>query len=395
MESIARLTLMKKNLVILGSTGSIGENALRVAEHLAPEIRVVGLAAKTRLKRAAEQAAELQCGWVAAADTECVTELQDMLPPGCRALGGTEALCEAVSASNVDIVLCAIVGTAGLEPVLAAVRAGKDIALASKEILVMAGELVMPEAGRCGVRILPVDSEHSALFQCLDGRDPADVSRLILTASGGPFRTMSGEELRRVTPERASAHPTWSMGGKITVDSATLMNKGLEIIEAHWLFGMPQDRIDVVIHPQSIVHSMVEFTDGSVLGQMGVPDMRLPIQYALTYPERRPRMIGPMDFSSTLHLDFEPPDETRFPALRLAREAVDAGGTMPAVLNAANEAAVAEFCAGRLSFPGIWETVAEVMSRHEPCRRPALGDMLAADAWARETARAVSRRRGE
>jgi len=377
---------MKKRVAILGSTGSIGENALCVARHLADEVRVVGVAACRRVERLAEQAAEFECEWAAAADPAAAERLPGLLPDGCCAVGDREALCELVSSHKVDVVLCAIVGTAGLHPVLAAIRAGKDIALASKEVLVMAGELVMAEVRRCGVRILPVDSEHSALFQCLEGRRPADVTRLILTASGGPFRNTPAAELAKVTCAQALAHPTWNMGGKVTLDSATLMNKGLEIIEARWLFGLPPEKIDVVIHPQSIVHSMVEFMDGSILAQMSAPDMRLPIQYALTCPERRPGLIQSMDFGAALQLDFEPPDQERFPSLGLARQALAASGTMPAVFNAANEAAVARFCADGLSFPGIWETVADVMSRHSPQAHPSLPEIIAADAWAREAA---------
>ena len=272
---------------------------------------------------------------------------------------------------------------------LAAIRAGKTIALASKEVLVMAGEQVMAEARRSGVRILPVDSEHSAVFQCLEGHRIADVKRLILTASGGPFRRTPAADLARVTPELALAHPTWNMGAKITIDSATLMNKGLEVIEAHWLFGVAPDRIDVVIHPQSIVHSMVEFNDGSILAQLGNPDMRLPIQYALTYPERRSSLIPGMDFSIARSLEFEPPDDARFPALRLARQALEAGGTAPAVFNAANEVAVARFLSRAIPFPGIWQTVEAVLARHASVPHPSLETILAADAWAREMAAQV------
>ncbi len=374
-----------KNIVLLGSTGSIGENAVQVVRNLSDELRVVGVAAGSSTVRLAEQASVLGCRWACIADASALPDLSGRLPDGCRAVCSSD-LCELVAAPDVDLVLCSIVGTAGLQPVLAAIRAGKDIALASKEVLVMAGELVMAAAERHGVRLLPVDSEHCALFQCLDGRDPGTVQRLILTASGGPFRTLSRPELATVTPAQALAHPTWDMGSKITVDSATLMNKALELIEARWLFGVAQDRIDVVVHPQSIIHSMVEFADASILAQMGNPDMRLPIQYCLTYPSRSPSLITPMDFSQAWTLTFEPPDQDRFPAVRLARQALMAGGTMPAVLNAANEIAVARFCDGRLTFTGIAETVERVMACHTPGSASDLGGILAADAWARRKA---------
>ncbi len=374
---------MKRNLVILGSTGSIGRNAVWVARNLGQELHVAGIAAQRSLKLLAEQAAELRCEWAGAADAEGARELRAILPSGCRAVAGEAGLIEMVTAPSVDIVLCAIVGTAGLKPVLAAIRAGKTIALASKEILVMAGELVMAEARKNNVRILPVDSEHSAVFQCLEGQRPESLRRIILTASGGPFRTRPAGSLAGITAAEALAHPTWNMGRKVTIDSATLMNKGLEMIEARWLFDVPQERIDVVIHPQSIVHSLVEFADGSVLAQMGRPDMRLPIQYALTWPHRRPLPLEPLDLVKAGHLDFEAPDPRRFPALTLARRALDAGGTMPAVYNAANEAAVARFLTGTLSFPGIWETVAAVMDRHTPVAYAGLPQILKADAWAR------------
>jgi 1-deoxy-D-xylulose-5-phosphate reductoisomerase len=304
-----------------------------------------------------------------------------------------------------DIVLVAIVGTAGLEPALAAIRAGKDLAVASKEILVMAGELVMTEARKHGVKVLPVDSEHSAIFQCLEGRDPADVKRLILTASGGPFRQTPRERFESITVAEALKHPSWNMGQKITIDSATLFNKGLEMIEARWLFDMEIDRVDVVIHPQSIIHSMVEFRDGSILAQLSMPDMRYPIQYALTWPRRLPNSMPPTDFAKIGTLTFENPDRDRFPSLRLAREAGRLGGTMPAVFNAANEVAVARFVDGKIGFVQIFETVEKVMGAHKvggesPARKPAspghawvaeptLDVILEADQWARKEAERV------
>ena len=391
---------MSRTIVILGSTGSIGENAVRVAKHLGNRIRVSGLAAGRRWQRLAQQAHELDARHVVVADPGDLEPLQQLLPEGCRAATGSQALCDLVTRPEVDTVLCAIVGTAGFEPVLAAIRAGKDIALASKEVLVMAGPAVMAEASRCGVRILPVDSEHSAIFQCLEAErlksrhgsssNAEVVRRLVLTASGGPFRRSSIQELERVTPEHALAHPTWNMGRKVTIDSATLMNKGLELIEARWLFDLPPERIDVWIHPQSIVHSMVEFVDGAVLAQLSVPDMRLPIQYALTWPERWEGLTPPLDIGRLRTLEFEEPDHTRFPALLLARRALAEGGTMPAVLNAANEAAVDRFCDGSLSFTGIPRLVESVMARHDPLASPDLGQIREADAWAREEARRLT-----
>ncbi len=357
---------MKKRLAILGSTGSIGENAIRVVKHLAGEFEVTGVVARQSVARLGQQARELGCRWAITSDPALQGQLASAVPEGCQALAGDEAIIERVAQENVDMVLCAIVGTAGLRAVLSAIRAGKDIALATKEILVLAGDLVMAEAKRCGVRILPVDSEHSAIFQCLEGHNSGEIRRLILTASGGPFRKASRQELEAVTPAQALAHPTWDMGPKVTIDSATLMNKGLELIEACRLFGLPPSQVDVVIHPQSIVHSMVEFTDGSVLAQLGQPDMRLPIQYALTYPRRRPGTLPPFDFTKLHTLEFIPPDHERFPALRLARQAMAAGGTMTAVYNAANEVAVQAFCNGTVAFTDIPAVVERTLQAHAP-----------------------------
>jgi len=284
------------------------------------------------------------------------------------------------------MVLIAIVGTGGLKPALAAIEAGKDIAVASKEILVMAGEAVMEAARRKGVRVLPVDSEHNAIFQCLEGREPSEVQRLILTASGGPFRELPAAKLAGVTLEQALRHPTWNMGNKITIDSATLFNKGLEMIEARWLFNVEMARVDVIVHPQSIIHSMVEFVDGSVLAQLSHSDMCFPIQYAVTWPARVPNSLRPLDFAALRQLDFEAPRREDFPALDLAREAGERGGTLPAVLNAANEIAVAAFLDSRIPFPRIWETVATVMQRHPVIADPSLDDILEADREARAAA---------
>jgi 1-deoxy-D-xylulose-5-phosphate reductoisomerase len=378
---------MAKRVVILGSTGSIGESALAVARHLGERVTVVGVAAGARTERLAEQAREFGCRWAYTGRLERRAGLAGQLPAGCAAVADEAELCARVGAPDVDLVLCAVVGTAGFRPVLAAIRAGKDMALASKEILVLAGELVLAEVARHGVRLLPVDSEHCAIFQCLaaePGR--ASVRRLILTASGGPFHARPELDLATVTPEMALSHPTWRMGAKITIDSATLMNKGLELIEAHWLFGLPPERVEIVIHPQSVVHSMVEFVDGSILAQLSYPDMRLPIQYCLTYPERVPSLQRPMDFTQAQRLDFAPPQHDRFPAIRLARAACAAGGVLPAAYNAANEVAVERFLAGALRFDGIWAVVEQTLARQTRQPQPDLETVLAADAEARRVA---------
>jgi len=301
-------------------------------------------------------------------------------------LTGEKGLVELATMPEADIVLIAIVGTAGLEPALAAIRAGKDLAVASKEILVMAGELVMSEARKHGVKVLPVDSEHSAIFQCLEGRHPADVKRLILTASGGPFRQTPREQFPDITVAQALKHPSWTMGQKITIDSATLFNKGLEMIEARWLFDIEIDRVDVVVHPQSIVHSIVEFQDGSMLAQLSAPDMRHPIQYALVGPKRLPNSMPPTDLAKIGMLTFENPDQNKFPSLRLAHLAGRVGGTLPAVFNAANEVAVERFVTGQIRFTDIFTTVEKTMTAHCPVSQPPLDAILAADAWARREA---------
>ena len=308
--------------------------------------------------------------------------------PGARTAissgdGGAERLLELATLPSADLVLIAIVGTGGLRPALAAIEAGKDIAVASKEILVMAGGIVMEAARRRGVKVLPVDSEHNAIFQCLEGRASTEVRRLILTASGGPFRKMPADQLASVTLEQALKHPTWEMGRKITIDSATLFNKGLEMIEARWLFDVEMARVDVIVHPQSIVHSMVEFIDSSVLAQLSVTDMCFPIQYAVTWPERVPNRLAQLDFTQLSRLEFETPRRADFPALDLARAAGEAGGTLSAVLNAANEIAVAAFLERRCTFPAIWQTVARVMEEHQCIAAAGLDAILAADSWAR------------
>ncbi|MDR7523131.1 MAG: 1-deoxy-D-xylulose-5-phosphate reductoisomerase [Armatimonadota bacterium] len=371
-------------LVVLGSTGSIGRAALEVAEGLG-DVEVMGLSARANVELLATQARRWRPRAVAILDPAAAARVQGDLPPGVRLLVGADGLLALASMPEADVVLVALVGAAGLSPTLAALAAGHDVALANKEALVAGGALVTAARERSGARLLPVDSEHSAIFQCLAGQDRAAVRRLILTASGGPFLRRPLQDLRSATVEEALAHPTWNMGPKVTIDSATLMNKGLEIIEAHWLFGVAAAQIEVVIHPQSLVHSMVEFIDGSTIMQAGVPDMRGPIQYALTAPRRRPGPVRPLEWSR-LHLTFEQPDPERFPALALARRALELGGVAPAVLNAANEVAVVKFLQGTIRFPEIVETVAAVLERCEPRPADSLESVLDADAWARREA---------
>jgi len=373
---------MKKRVVVLGATGSIGESTMRVARALPEQIKIVGLSGRNNTTRLLELAREFPSAQLCAGNEASAAALGAELPDH-TILHGDSGLEQLATLPEADIVLVAIVGTAGLKPALQALESDKDLAVASKEILVMAGEQVMAAAARMGGRVLPVDSEHNAILQCLDGKDPATIKRLILTCSGGPFRNATAADLAGVTPEQALRHPTWSMGRKISVDSATLFNKGLEMIEAKWLFGIPMEKIDVVIHPQSIVHSMVEFVDGSIIAQMSSTDMALPIQYALTYPERYAGPCAPLDLASVGRLDFEEPRTDLFPALDLARRAGTAGGTLPAVLNAANEAAVDAFLARRLSFPGIWESVARAMETVPFVEHPTLEQLIEADRAAR------------
>ncbi|MEZ5300002.1 MAG: 1-deoxy-D-xylulose-5-phosphate reductoisomerase [Verrucomicrobiales bacterium] len=361
---------------------------MKVARDIPDRMRVVGLAAGRNAESLAAQAREFGVQQVCLADESRAADLAAALPDGTRALSGDDGLCELATLPEADLVLIAIVGTGGLRPALAAIEAGKDIAVASKEILVMAGEAVMAAAARKGVQVLPVDSEHNAIFQCLEGRDPAEVRRIILTASGGPFRQLPAADLASVTVAQALKHPTWEMGRKITIDSATLFNKGLEMIEARWLFGVEMAKVDVIVHPQSIVHSMVEFADSSVLAQLSHSDMCFPIQYAVTWPERVPNSLRPLDFAALARLDFEAPRTDDFPALNLARQAGEVGGTLPAVMNAANEIAVDAFLAERIGFPRIWGVVGETMAAHQTAAHPSLEQIIGADAWAREFAAA-------
>jgi 1-deoxy-D-xylulose-5-phosphate reductoisomerase len=377
----------RKRVVILGATGSIGESALKVARDIPDRMEIVGLAANSNAEKLAAAANETRAQSVCLVDETKIDILTRELEYKPRILGGQEGLLETARLTNADMVLVAIVGTGGLRPALAAIEAGKDLAVASKEILVMAGEIVTREARENGINVLPVDSEHNAIFQCLEGKSSLDIRRIILTASGGPFRETPRKDFDSITPEQALKHPTWNMGPKITIDSATLFNKGLEMIEAHWLFGVEMKRVEVVIHPQSIVHSMVEFADGSTLAQLSYSNMCFPIQYAVTWPDRVPNTLPPLDFSKLSRLEFFTPRYEDFPALNLARRAGETGGTLPAVMNAANEVAVAGFLDRQVRFPDIWHIVEEVMNRHTSVAHPDLDAILRADQWARKEAR--------
>ena len=374
-----------KNVVLLGSTGSIGTSTIKVAEDLPDQIRLLGLGAGNNVGLLLEQTRQHTPQAICISDPSKAKELSDALGTSTEVFSGNEGLIKLATLPAADIVLIAIVGTAGLQPALAAIRAGKDIAIASKEILVMAGETVMSEARKYGVRVLAVDSEHSAIFQCLDGKPSDSVRKLWLTASGGPFRKTPKADFASITVEQALKHPSWVMGRKITIDSATLFNKALEMIEARWLFDIEMARVGVVVHPQSVVHSMVEFVDGSMLAQLSTPDMCLPIQYALTYPERAASDRVQTNLAKLGTLTFEEPDVDRFPALELARRAGEIGGTLPAVLNAANEVAVEAFVNRKINFPQITETVRRTMDAHQVIEHPTLDRILEADAWARKT----------
>ncbi len=371
-----------KRLAILGSSGSIGRQTLEVVAANPGVFAVHGLAARGDVDMLRQQAAAFRAACVVQGDPAVAMD-----GFGVPVLYGEEGLVALACAPEVDQVVVATSGAAGFAPTLAALRAGKEVALANKEALVMAGEIVTAEARAHGVTLRPIDSEHSAVWQCLQGEDPAAVERLILTASGGPFRTWTAEQMAGITPADALRHPTWRMGPKITVDSATLFNKGLEVIEAHWLFGLPYERIEVLVHPQSIIHSMVEFRDGSIKAQLGFPDMRLPIQYALGYPERLPARYTALDWSSAGPLTLEPVDQERFPCLGLARQAGVTGQTYPAVLAAADEVAVELFLQGRIGFLDIPRLIAGALAAHRPAGRMDLAAIRAADAWAREWVR--------
>lgn len=378
---------MAKRLTILGSTGSIGRQTLEVIDEFPETFQVVALAAGSNIHLLAEQAFKYKPSYLVINSAEKLAELQKLvsgLP--IKILTGIEGLTQIALLPEVDLVLTAVVGSVGIKPTLAAINAGKTIALANKETLVAAGSIIIPAAAEKGVKILPVDSEHSAIFQCLEGTKPTNVKRLILTASGGPFRGYHPEDLADVTLEQALNHPNWNMGGKITIDSATMFNKGLEVIEAHWLFGMDFDRIGVVIHPESIIHSLIELVDGSHLAQMGLCDMRLPIQYALTYPDHLPNTFPKLDLLNGAQLNFLPVDLKLFPAVRLAYEVGKYGGSLPAAMNAANEEAVKSFLMGKIKFIDIISIVSEVVEAYQRenfAKDPGLDEILAVDSWAR------------
>jgi len=378
-----------RRITILGATGSIGKSTLDLVERNRDAFQVAAVTAATNVEALADIVRRTGARLAVVADESRYTDLAELLVgTNCRAAAGEGALVEA-AAGDADLVMAAIVGCAGLKPVMGAVEAGRTVALANKEALVTAGALMTDAARESGSTLLPIDSEHNAIFQCLAGNRADDVARLVLTASGGPFRSASAEAIGAATPAQAVAHPNWSMGAKISVDSATMMNKGLELIEAHYLFGLPSQRIEILVHPQSIVHSMVEFVDGSVLAQLGSADMRIPISYALAWPERMPTPAQRLDLAAIARLDFEAPDPDRFPALKLAREALEAGGAAPVVLNAANEIAVASFLAGKITFPDIAQVVHEALMSADYGAPRAISDVLEIDRVTRERAKAI------
>ena len=378
---------MKRKISILGATGSVGTSTLDLIERSPERFEVVALTAASNVAGLADAALRTGARLAVIADDERLPQLKQALAgSGCRAASGRDALLEA-AAGEAGWVMAAIVGCAGLEPVMAAVEAGRTVALANKEALVTAGSLMIGAAVRAGATILPVDSEHNAIFQCLAGSHLEDVARLVLTASGGPFRTAAAEDMAGATPKQAIAHPNWSMGAKISVDSATMMNKGLELIEAHHLFGLAAERIDILVHPQSVIHSLVEFVDGSVIAQLGSPDMRIPIAYALAWPERMATPAQRLDLARIRQLDFEAPDSARFPALKLARDALAAGGAAPIILNAANEVAVAAFLAERIGFGEIAGTVERALESIDAAAPASIADVIDIDREVREKAR--------
>ena len=379
--------MRKRRVILLGATGSIGSSAIKVAETIPDRMQIVGMAANRNARLLAQAANRTRPEAICLVDEAHLDELRSFLDYSPEILTGEAGLETLARSGGADLVLVAIVGTTGLRPALAAIETGKDLAVASKEILVMAGETVMTQASQKGIKVLPVDSEHNAIFQCLEGKPKHEIRSLILTASGGPFRKLSSDRLASVTVEDALNHPTWKMGPKISIDSATLFNKGLEMIEARWLFDIPMGQVQVLVHPQSIVHSMVEFVDGSLLAQLSHSDMCFPIQYAITWPERVPNALKPLRLAELGRLDFEEPRYNDFPALRLARQAGETGGTMPAVLNAANEIAVEAFLGGQITFPRIWSLVEDAMNRSDNFARPSLDDIIHADGQARDLVR--------
>lgn len=385
---------MPKRIAILGSTGSIGTAALDVIEHLGSDYQVTALSAHSQTKLLIEQVRKFRPAAVCCSDESTSNDVcREIESLGTKIYRGVDGLVELVRRDDVDVVLAAIVGAAGLPAVLATVESGKTLALANKESLVVAGSLLIPLAEKTGAKILPVDSEHSAIFQAAHAGRQNEIKRVILTASGGPFRNTPIEKIRSATLADALAHPTWRMGNKITIDSATMFNKALELIEACWLFRLPPKQIQIIVHPESIIHSMVEFVDNSVIAQLSPPDMRTPIQYALTYPERKPCVSRSMEWGKIFTMHFEPPDLVRFPALRLAYDVAERGGTAGAVLNAANEAAVAAFSSGNIAFGEISEIVEATLAAHELQLQPTLDDLLEADRWARCKARSFMQSR--
>ena len=378
-----------RKIVVLGSTGSIGENVLRVAAQMPERFQLVGLAAQRQAGRLFQQARQFGVKRLVIGESEAARAQMDHLPTGAVLGCGADALDELAAMPEADLVVAAIVGMAGLRPLLSALNRGVNVALASKEALVVAGTHVLAAREKSGSAIIPVDSEHSAIFQCLQGQHPSRVRRIILTASGGPFAQRPAVDFDKVSVEEVLKHPRWKMGRKVTVDSATMMNKGLEMMEAAWLFNVGLAQIDVLVHPESLVHSLVEFVDGALLAQISHSDMRFAIQYALTYPDRADGRLPALDLAETGQLHFFRPDEKRFPCLGLARAAAGAGGTMPAVMNAANEMAVQEFLQGRMVFSGIWDVVEKVMGRHGVLKSPSLQDIMLADRWARSEAKAI------
>ncbi len=378
-----------KNIAILGSTGSIGKNSLEVIANFPDQFNVSYLTVHKNIDALCEQIKRFHPKGVVVLDENSAEVCKNRVNGTTQVFRGEKGLEEIVQRDDVDVVISSLVGFAGLKPTIRAIEAGKKIALANKETLVVAGEIIMRLVKEHGVELIPVDSEHSAIFQCLVGESNAQIEKIILTASGGPFRTKSLDELKNVTIAQALNHPNWKMGNKITIDSATLMNKGLEVIEAHWLFGLPVEKIEVLIHPQSIIHSMVEFVDGSVKAQLGMPDMKLPIQYALTYPERISTQNVRVDFPKLHELTFFEPDPARFKCLQLAMDALHEGGTMPAVMNAANEIAVEKFLNGMIPFLQIPEMIERVMERHSPRHSPVIDDVIEADADARRFTQAL------
>jgi 1-deoxy-D-xylulose-5-phosphate reductoisomerase len=378
----------RKNIAILGSTGSIGRNSLEVIAACPDRFRLTYLTGHRNIDLLQEQIRRFKPRAAVVREENNAALLRQRVNGSTEVLAGEEGLQEIVSRDDVDIVISSLVGFAGLKPTLWALDAGKDVALANKETLVTGGEIIMRKVRKNRVRLLPVDSEHSAILQCLQGENPDSIERLILTASGGPFLHLDKKKFSTITRAQALAHPTWKMGSKVTIDSATLMNKGLEVIEAYWLFGLAAEKIDVVVHPQSIIHSMVEFVDGSVKAQLGIPDMKIPIQYALTYPERFPMSYGRVDFAALGQMTFFEPDREKFRCLGLAYQALRAGGTAPAVLNAANEVAVGLFLDGKLPFSSIPDVIEQALCHHKPVQRLRLEDIVQADRETREQVRA-------